>query len=381
MKDIPHRNTGLVLSGGGARAAYQVGVLKAISELLPFTTHINPFPIICGTSAGAINATVVAAYAQHFKLGMRRLENVWASFHCQQVFHTDLLKLSRNSLRWLSILLWGRQQRSIGLLDNTPLAHLLDKVIPYPLIHKAISQGALNALCVTSSSYTTGESISFYQGQPDTPVWRRHRRRGHPAVINSNHLLASAAIPMVFPAVKVGHQYFGDGSMRFLSPLSPAVHLGAEKIIVIGVDPVQAPADDFTHPEGYPTLAEIGGHLLDSIFIDSLDSDLERLNRINKTLSKVPEKVRRKDFHLKSIETLVINPSKDLNLIARDHFKDLPKALRFFLKRIGIDGHSGDTVLSYLLFEKSFTRELIALGHQDAMEKADEIRAFYGINQ
>lgn len=380
MSDTPDSTIGLVLSGGGARAAYQVGVLQAISQILPFTTHTNPFPIITGTSAGGINAAVVAAYAQHFKLGMKRLENVWANFHCEQVFHTDFRQLSKNSLRWLRLLLGGQQHRGIGLLNNDPLSALLDKVIPFPLIHKAISQGALKALCVTASSYTTGESISFFQAEPNTDIWRRHRRRGHPAVITSEHLLASAAIPIVFPAVKVGKQFFGDGSMRFLSPLSPAVHLGAEKILVVGVDPVQAPTEDLSHPEGYPTLAEIGGHVLDSVFIDSLDSDLERLNRINTTLSKIPQKVRKREFELKSIDTLVINPSLDLNLIAREHFKAMPRTLRFFLKRIGVDGDSGDAILSYLLFEKPFTRALIALGHQDAMDKRDEILQFYRIH-
>ncbi len=310
---------------------------------------------------------------------MKRLENVWANFHCEQVFHTSFRSLSKNSLRWLRLLLGGQQHRGIGLLNNDPLSALLDKVIPYPLIHKAISQGALKALCVTASSYTTGESISFFQAEPNTDIWRRHRRRGHPAVITSEHLLASAAIPIVFPAVKVGKQFFGDGSMRFLSPLSPAVHLGAEKILVVGVDPIQAPTEDLSHPEGYPTLAEIGGHVLDSVFIDSLDSDLERLNRINTTLSKIPQKIRKREFELKSIDTLVINPSFDLNLIAREHFRAMPRTLRFFLKRIGVDGDSGDAILSYLLFEKPFTRALIALGHQDAMDKRDEILKFYRI--
>ncbi|WP_144391727.1 patatin-like phospholipase family protein [Pleionea sediminis] len=369
---------GLVLSGGGARAAYQVGALKALSEILPFATHNNPFPIITGTSAGGINATVVAAYSQHFKLGMKRLENVWGNFHCQHVFHTEFTKLSANSFRWLKLLLGGRQHMSFGLLDNTPLSELLDKVIPYPLIHKAISQGALKALCVTASSYTTGESISFFQARPNTEIWRRHNRRGHPAIINSDHLLASAAIPIVFPAVKVGKQYFGDGNMRFLSPLSPAVHLGADKIIVISVDPFQISTDEQSHPEGYPTIAEIGGHVLDSVFIDSLESDLERLHRINRTLEKLPKK-KSKELNLRSIETLTIHPSQDISFIAREHFKAMPAALRFFLRRIGIDGESGDAVLSYLLFEKSFTRELIELGHKDTMAKEEEILSFYNL--
>lgn len=372
-----NHKTALVLSGGGARAAYQVGVLKAVSELLPLTTHNNPFPIISGTSAGAINATVTAAYAQHFRLGMRRLENVWAEFHCDQIFRTDFWGLGRNSMRWLRFLIGGKHRGAIGLLNNAPLAELLDRVIPYPLIEKAIAQGALDALCVTASSYTSGESISFFQAAANTDIWRRHRRRGHPAIINKHHLLASSAIPMVFPVTRLGDHYCGDGSMRFLSPLSPALHLGADRILVVGVDPVYAPNDELSHPEGYPTIAEIGGHLLDSVFIDSLDSDLERLHRINATLDKIPERIKSKHFNLKRIETLVINPSQDLSLIAREHFSSMPKALQFFLRRVGIDGSSGDAVLSYLLFEKPFTRELIQLGYQDAVAKRDEIIQFF----
>jgi NTE family protein len=377
---IPQAKTGLVLSGGGARAAYQVGALKAISEILPETSHKNPFPVVTGTSAGAINATVVAAYAQHFKLGMRRLENVWANFHCHQVYHTELPYLAKNSLRWLRLLFGGKQHRAFGLLDNTPLTQLLSQVIPFPLIEKAIRQGALDALCVTASSYTTGESISFYQAKPNTSPWRRHRRRGHPAMINSQHLLASAAIPLVFPAVKVGNQFFGDGSMRFLSPLSPALHLGAEKLLIIGVDTSTPVLDETVQPEGYPTIAEIAGHLLDSVFIDSLDSDLERLNRVNQTLAKIPVKLRAKSFQLKTIDALTINPSQDLSVIASKHFSSMPKGLRFFLKRIGIDGNSGASVLSYLLFEKPYTRELIDLGYRDTMQKRQQILEFFQID-
>ncbi len=371
---------GLVLSGGGARAAYQVGALKAISEILPFTTHQNPFRIITGTSAGAINATVVAAYSQHFKLGMKRLENVWANFHCEQVYRCSFKELMLHSGRWVKLIFGIDPNKSIGLLNNEPLAELLSQVIPYPLIAKAIEQDALDAVCITASSYTSGESVSFYQGKAELEPWIRHRRNGVATQIEKQHLLASAAIPLVFPAVTINHKYFGDGSMRFLSPLSPALHLGAEKVLVIGVDPINVPEIKTSHPKGYPTIAEIAGHLLDSVFIDSLDSDLERLHRINRTVAKIPEKVRLKEgIKLKSVDTFVLNPSEDISLIARRYFKSMPKALQFFLKRVGISDESGDTVLSYLLFEKPFTRTLINLGYKDAMNKSDELLRFYGL--
>ncbi|MEE4243820.1 MAG: patatin-like phospholipase family protein [Kangiellaceae bacterium] len=379
-------NTALVLSGGGARAAYQVGILKAIAEILPQTTHKNPFPIVTGTSAGAINATVVAAYAQHFKLGMRRLENVWANFHCHQVFHTSFKELNKNTWRWIKLIFGNHPHQAIGLLDNEPLKHLLNSVIPYPLINKALQQGALKALCVTASSYSCGESISFYQSKPDILPWQRHHRHGQASIITTQHLLASAAIPMVFPSVQLGNKYFGDGSMRFLSPLSPAVQLGADRLLVVGVDPVESTptttdpessSESANHGQLSPTLAEIGGHLLDSIFIDSLDSDLERLQRINDSLAKIPDKIRDKSFKLRPINTLVINPSEDISQIARHHFDILPRYLKFFLRRIGIDGDSGDTVLSYLLFEKPFTKQLINLGYRDALRMREQIIDFH----
>ena len=373
------QKTALILSGGGARAAYQVGVLKAIGEILPFTRHENPFPIITGSSAGAINATVVAAYAQHYRLGMKRLEHVWANFSVEQIFYADTVHLIKNSWRWLSIMFGNHPHSTLGLLDNTPLTRLLDKMIPYPLIEKAIAQGELDALCVTASSYTSGESVSFYQALPEIDAWSRHRRKGVRTQINKKHLLASAAIPLVFPAVQVEDEYYGDGNMRFLSPLSPAVHLGAEKLLVIRVDPEDESDTLISHPQGYPTIAEIAGHLLDSVLVDSLDSDLERLERINKTLSVIPEKIKRTQLSLKPISSLVISPSFDINIIARKYFTELPKSLRRFLKRIGIDGNSGDAILSYILFEKAFTQELITLGYQDTLKQKQSVIDFYQV--
>ncbi len=373
------KKVGLVLTGGGARAAYQVGVLKAVSDILPFTKDGNPFPVICGSSAGAINATVVAAYAKHFRLGMRRLENVWLNFRCAQIYHSDYSHLAKNAWRWFRTILGTHPKTTLGLLDNSPLVDLLDHVIPYPLIQKAIDSGALHALCVTASSYTSSQSVNFYQAKESMEPWQRHRRIGHATTINKHHLLASAAIPLLFPAVKVDQEYYGDGSMRFLSPLSPALHLGADKLFVIGLNPMDGSREKVKeyHPKGYPTIAEIAGHLMDSVFVDSLEEDFERLQRINNTVKKIPEDISREHIALKNIPALVICPSKDINTIAHDKLHALPDSLQFFLRRIGIYKGGGETILSYLLFEQVFTQALIELGYQDAQAQSKEILNFW----
>lgn len=376
----PPQRTALVLSGGGARAAYQVGVLKAVAELLPQHKAI-PFSIICGTSAGAINATVLACYASRFRIGMRRLEQVWAGFHTAQIYRADLIGMSMNSLRWLGSLFRGRNRpiSSLSLLDNEPLRDMLSKLLPFPEIATAINKGDLYALSVTCSGYNSGESVSFFEGNPEIDTWHRYRRAGSRTRINLDHLMASSAIPIVFPAVKLNREYFGDGSVRFLAPISPALHLGATRVMIVGVDAVRPIEERKRVTEApYPTIAEIAGHVLDSVFIDSLDSDLERLQRINKTLAKIPPQVvKEQNIQLKPVDTLVISPSEDLAPMSGKHANQLPRTVRFFFRRVGISRKSGSAILSYLLFESSFTRELIDLGYRDAMNQKNEIQAFF----
>ena len=371
--------TGLVLTGGGARAAYQVGVLKAISKLVFKSQCGNPFPIISGTSAGAINATVLASYAHSPTVGIRSLEKVWQNFTVDQIFRSDFRGIVHNAARWTKSIFIHEyhKTRQLSLLNNRPLKDLLARVIHYQNIQRAIDNNQLDALCITASGYTTGQSVSFFQGKTDINNWKRHRRVGCQTQIERKHLLASSSIPLVFPAVKVNREFFGDGSVRFLSPISPAIHLGADRILVVGVDPIKEEKERRPRTTHYPTTADIAGHVLDSVFVDSLDSDLERIKRINKTLNLIPEETRKKETKLRTIETLAISPSKDLSELSGKYFHTLPPMVKFFFRRIGIDDDEGSTVLSYLLFEKLYTQELLKLGFDDAMEQAEDIIRFF----
>jgi NTE family protein len=376
---IGQPKTALVLTGGGARAAYQVGALKAVSHLV-FKSHCgNPFPIVTGTSAGAINATVFASYAHAPTLGIRSLEKVWRSFSVDQIFRSDVRGILHNAARWTKSIFVQDYHKThqLSLLNNQPLKELLARVIHYDNIEKSIQSKCLDALCITASGYASGQSVSFFQGVESLQGWKRHRRVGVRANIERKHLLASSAIPLVFPAVNVNREFFGDGSVRFLSPLSPAIHLGAERILVVGVDPIREERRVKPSEVVYPTTADIAGHVLDSVFVDSLDSDLERIRRINKTIKLIPEEIRKQHSNLRQIETLSISPSKDLSALSGKYFHTLPAMVKFFFRRIGIDDDEGSTVLSYLLFESLYTTELIDLGYQDAMDMSGEIVKFF----
>jgi NTE family protein len=373
--------TGLIMTGGGARAAYQVGVLRALSELMPHTAS-SPFPIICGTSAGAINAAVLAANAGNFRRAVRQLMTVWKNFHVHHVYRADPLGAARNSLRWIfTTLTGGAFARSpVSLLDNTPLVELLKRYLDFSAIPHCIERGDLAAFSVTCSGYTSGQSVTFFQGRPELQPWKRARRIGVAMPIALEHLLASSALPFIFPPVHINREYFGDGSMRQIAPVSPALHLGANRLLVIGVGRQLGGRDvERAKIETHPSLAQIAGHALNSIFLDSLETDLERLQRINRTVELIPAAVLESTaYPLQHVEFRLLSPSVELERIAVRYAHELPRTIRILLASVGAMRQSGSNLLSYLLFEKSYCRALIQLGYQDTMARKDDLLAFLG---
>jgi NTE family protein len=367
---------GLVLPGGGARAAYQVGVLRAIARLVPKDAP-SPFQIITGTSAGSINAAALAIHADHFRRAVLRISRVWKNFHVNQVFRADVPGLGKAGAHWMAAMMLGGLGRynPHSLLDRTPLRALLGQYLPCERIQHSIDAGLLHAVGITASNYRLGHSVTFFQAHPSVPAWNRERRIGYAEGITVDHLMASSAIPLVFSAIKIGNDYFGDGSIRQVAPLSPALHLGADRILVVGIR--KRRDSEATKPDNeatYPTVAEVAGHILDSIFLDSLDTDLERLERINRTISLIPNHhLVQSGITLRPVEVLTITPSQGIDTIAARHAHLLPRPLRFLLQRIGAFRGHGATLLSYLLFEQEYCRELIQLGYHDAMRRREDI--------
>lgn len=370
---------GLILTGGGARAAYQVGVLRAIAAMLPKGAR-NPFPVICGTSAGAINAASLAVAARNFHEGVRQLVDVWENFHVDQVYRSDPIGVFFNSVRILASLVFNKHD-AISLLDDSPLTKLLVHRLPFRGIQKSIKSGDLHALGITAWGYTSGQSVTFYQGVKDIAAWDRERRVGISTNIGVEHLVGSSAIPFLFPAMRINREYFGDGSMRQFAPISPALHLGAERILVIGVHDTLNEHPDRARTASYPPMAQIAGHVMNSIFLDSLDTDLERLQRINEIIQLIPrETLENSSMQLRPIETLIISPSEAINKIAEQYAHTLPRTMRLAYRAIGAMGRDGSTLLSYLLFEKPFCQALIKLGYQDTMSRKNEVLQFIGAN-
>ena len=383
--------TGLLLSGGGARAAYQLGVLQAIDELR--VAHGapagNPFQVICGTSAGALNATALACGAHAYSQTLQQLVSVWSQFHVGQVYRAELSDMMLSGARWLSLIGLGwlfanRRLRPRSLLNPSPLRQLLTEQIEWQRLHLNLDEGHLRALAVTASNYASGEHVTFYQSPYPLQPWVRNQRLAQLCEIRVEHLLASAAIPFIFPAVKLrgphGRAYFGDGAMRQTAPISPAIHLGADRVLVIGVGRMAEPAAPQADHHEYPSLAQIAGHALSSIFLDNLSVDVERLRRINHTLSLIPAEARAAT-QLRPVELLLIAPSQRLDDIAIQHADALPATVRRLFNILGPRAPRGPrqdgALLSYLLFEAPFTQALIALGRQDAMaQKADIVRFF-----
>lgn len=369
---------GLVLTGGGARAAYQAGVLKAVRDMLG-SPERNPFPILCGTSAGAINAASLAAFADDFTRGVGNLLEFWENMRCEHIYRTDAWRILKSGARWLGAMMMLSRHNPVSLLDNEPLRALLEKSLDFQRIQAHLDSGVLYAACVTASGYTSGQSVSFFQGGSGLEGWERNQRIGAAVTLKADHLLASAALPFIFPAVKLHREYFGDGSMRQVAPVSPALHLGADRVLIVGTGR-QSADQARTRSNVYPSLAQIAGHALNSIFLDSLMVDIERLERINRTVKLIPPEAR-KDSTLRPIEVLFITPSQPLERLAARFIHELPATVRFLLRPTGALNRSGSNLASYLLFEQSFCRALIDLGYQDTAGREAEVRRFFDFSE
>jgi NTE family protein len=376
-------HVGLVLSGGGARAAYQVGAVRALSRILG--TKECPFTILAGLSAGAINGAALASGADDFPRTVEHLTDVWMSLTPDAVYKTEVHSIAGLGARWVRDLALGGAlggRRVNHLLDTAPLRELLKREIDLSRVDKHFTEGRLRGLAVSATNYLTGTTVTFYDGAPDVKPWIRHGRIALREKLGVEHVMASAAIPIFFPPVPLDGKPFGDGGVRMTTPLSPAVHLGAEKIVAIGIRYFRSPEQtiqlnaDLRAP--HVTVAQIAGVLLNSLFLDSLDNDLERMQRINRTLGYIPEEVRRAtpDF-LRRIPTLSLRPSKDLGRLAADQYDSFPLTLRHMLRGIGATGNSGWDLLSYVAFQPGYVGKLIELGYDDTMARAAEVEAFF----
>lgn len=375
-KTPPHKQTlGLILPGGGARTAYQAGVLKAVEELVP-TGKPSPFPVVTGTSAGSLNAGMVASRSSDFSDGMRRLLGMWENLHMDMVVRTDAKTTTRTGARWIWSFASGgmRQSQPDSLLDNTPLRSLIENHVNLARMRQCMETGHLRAVGITASSYSRGASLTYFEGQEELQQWQRTRRFGIRSRLRIDHFMASIAIPVVFPAVKINNEYHGDGSMREAAPLSPALHLGADKLLIISVRNPTTDAVPTAEPI-YPNLGQIAGYMFDTLFIDRLDSDIERLKRINFALSqsKTPT-FQHNDSLLRPIEFLVISPSVDIREIVARHVHSFPRSMRILLSGLGAMTKEGRPLSSYLLFDSGFARELIELGYKDGYAQRDKLQ-------
>jgi NTE family protein len=330
-----------------------------------------------------LNAVTLAVNALQFRKGVEYLLNIWNNARVEDIYRADVLGVLKNSGLWIAGLVFSiagsNRNNHVSLLDNKPLADFLEETLPCEKIQESIDNGLLHALSITASGYGSGHSVTFYQGVDSITPWQRARRVGVPTLITIDHLLASSAIPFMFPAVHINREYFGDGSMRQIAPISSALHLGADRVLVVGIGHEPDENQRRSKMDEYPSLAHIAGHALDSIFLDSMEIDLERLQRINRTVSLIPQTTRLKT-NLRHIDVLVISPSQPLEKIAERYISHLPWAIRLLLRSVGVMRRSGANLVSYLLFERGYCRALIGLGYEDAVRKKAEILSFLDLH-
>ena len=373
---------GLVLTGGGARSAYQVGAVRALAQLLD--AGPLPFDVLAGISAGAINATALASGAEDFRRTAERLAETWNRLTPDRIYRTGALGLARIGTRWIFDLSAGGLIGKSGinyLLDSAPLRELLDQAIPLGRMRRHLRTGRLRGVAVSATSYQSGDGVTFFEGAGDIAPWTRAAREGVRARLTLEHVMASAAIPVFFPPVRLGQFFYGDGCVGMSYPLSPAIHMGADRVLAIGVRHRRPAGESVAKllpaaSERVP-VSEIAGVLLNAVFLDSLDADQERLERLNRTLSLVPrERLLRGGMEVRPVPALVLRPSQDLGRMAADEYGRFPAMIRYLLRGIGATGNVGEDLLSYLAFEPVYIRRLMELGFSDTMARRDEIAAF-----
>ncbi|ARN76482.1 hypothetical protein BST96_17800 [Oceanicoccus sagamiensis] len=367
------------MPGGGARAAYQVGVLKALAEITK-AEYDYPFPVLCGTSAGALNAVAIASKEQSFEQSCAWLEELWLNLGTDHVYRSDWSGIFRNAWRLIASLFNSgiAVGRPVALLDNAPLKQFLREKIDFSGIGRNLKAGKLSAVCVTAMNYTERVSVSFYQGGPENAEWQRWRRQGIPTPLQLRHLLASTAIPTIFPPQRIGRNYYGDGALRQLAPISPALHLGADKVMIISTTGHKRNYDQPYSRIHSPAFGQVIGHLLNSAFVDSLETDIELLEQMNQLLKISNSELKNQEGRtLRPVDIHVVSPSEDIDALADEHFKELPTSIKTFLRVSGGGSSSGGVnIASYLLFTPKFCQHLINLGYKDGKDQAEEILAF-----
>ena len=370
-------HTGVVLTGGGARAAYQVGVLRAISDMYPDSHY--PFDVIVGTSAGAINAAALAGGGGIFRHNVSRLEHLWSELSVERVYNPGSVSILRNmSSVARKLVSGGEQKHSLSLLNNAPLRKMLEQELDFDAIHETIESGNLRALGLNACGYTSGQNLCFFESGEDLESWHNGQRAGAKTQLRLDHVMASSAIPTLFKPVQINREYFGDGVTRQIAHVSPAIRLGAEKVLIIGVSSNRTVSPRRPDHPGIPTFGQIMSHVFNGLFLDTLDYDIERLRQINELVDLIPDKaLEESGLGLKPIELLDISPSKPLEDIAEQYMDGLPAMLRT-LAGVPEDGNvAGASLASYLLFDHRFCRDLIELGYRDAQRQSREIAEFF----